>query len=213
MHPRDQTIFALSSGRPPSAIAMVRLSGPQAGTVLTALGGQDAGAADGDAGAAARREWATDRRCGGAVVSGSGERDRRGCRGISRPWRARGAGGAVRGALGISRMCAPRSPASLPGARSRMASSISPRPKALDDLIHADTDRQRRQALRQLKGMLGDRARNWRAQIIDASALIEAGIDFSDEGDVSSELVAPAVAKINVLLERDRRSACGAGPK
>ena len=48
--------------------------------------------------------------------------------------------------------------------------------------------------------MLGDRARDWRAQIIDASALIEAGIDFSDEGDVSAELVAPALAKIKVLL-------------
>src|SRR5260221_1718174 len=40
MHPRDQTIFALSSGRPPSAIAMVRISGPQAGPLLRALGGK-----------------------------------------------------------------------------------------------------------------------------------------------------------------------------
>src|ERR1700682_1787751 len=37
MHPRGQTIFALSSGRPPSAISIVRVSGPQAGTALTAL--------------------------------------------------------------------------------------------------------------------------------------------------------------------------------
>jgi tRNA modification GTPase len=73
--------------------------------------------------------------------------------------------------------------------------------EALDDLIHADTDRQRRQALRQLKGMLGERARHWRAQIIDASALIEAGIDFSEEGDVSGELLAPALAKITALLK------------
>ena len=29
--------------------------------------------------------------------------------------------------------------------------------EGLDDLIHADTDRQRRQALRQLTGLLGDR--------------------------------------------------------
>ena len=72
--------------------------------------------------------------------------------------------------------------------------------EALDDLIHADTDRQRRQALRQLKGLLGDRARDWRAQIIEASALIEAGIDFSDEGDVPAELIAPALAKIKALL-------------
>ena len=40
MHPRDQTIFALSSGRPPSAISMVRLSGPKAGLALTALAGK-----------------------------------------------------------------------------------------------------------------------------------------------------------------------------
>src|SRR3954451_17250025 len=40
MHPRDQTIFALSSGRPPSAIAIVRVSGPQSGTALRALAGK-----------------------------------------------------------------------------------------------------------------------------------------------------------------------------
>src|SRR6202158_4103043 len=40
MHPREQTIFALSSGRPPSAIAVVRVSGPQAGPALTALAGK-----------------------------------------------------------------------------------------------------------------------------------------------------------------------------
>jgi tRNA modification GTPase len=72
--------------------------------------------------------------------------------------------------------------------------------EGLDDLIHADTDRQRRQALRQLKGLLGDKARDWRAQIIEASALIEAGIDFSDEGDVPAELIAPALVKVRALL-------------
>ena len=72
--------------------------------------------------------------------------------------------------------------------------------EGLDDLIHADTDRQRRQALRQLKGLLGDRVRDWRARIIEASALVEAGIDFSDEGDVPAELMAPALQKIAALL-------------
>ena len=51
-----------------------------------------------------------------------------------------------------------------------------------------------------MKGLLGDKARDWRAQIIEASALIEAGIDFSDEGDVPAELIAPALAKIKALL-------------
>src|SRR5580658_3600805 len=40
MHPREQTIFALSSGRPPSAIAIVRVSGPQVGPALEALAGR-----------------------------------------------------------------------------------------------------------------------------------------------------------------------------
>src|SRR3954464_1393136 len=40
MHPRDQTIFALSSGRPPSGIALVRVSGSQAGKIVTSLAGK-----------------------------------------------------------------------------------------------------------------------------------------------------------------------------
>ncbi|MGH6680332.1 MAG: tRNA uridine-5-carboxymethylaminomethyl(34) synthesis GTPase MnmE, partial [Bradyrhizobium sp.] len=77
--------------------------------------------------------------------------------------------------------------------------------EGLDDLIHADTDRQRRQALRQLQGLLGDKARDWRARIIAAQALIEAGIDFSDEGDVPAELTEPALASIASLLSEIRQ--------
>ena len=72
--------------------------------------------------------------------------------------------------------------------------------EGLDDLIHADTDRQRCQALRQLRGLLGDKARDWRTRIIEAQALFEAGIDFADEGDVPAELIAPALAKVAALL-------------
>jgi tRNA modification GTPase len=71
--------------------------------------------------------------------------------------------------------------------------------EGLDDLIHAHTERQRRQALRQLKGLLGDRARGWRARLIEAMALVEAGIDFSDEGDVPAELMRAARPKIASL--------------
>src|SRR3977135_1307792 len=41
MHPRDQTIFALSSGRPPNAISVVRVSGAQAGAILLAWVGSN----------------------------------------------------------------------------------------------------------------------------------------------------------------------------
>jgi tRNA modification GTPase len=40
MHPREQTIFALSSGRPPTAIAIVRVSGSQAGHIVATLVGK-----------------------------------------------------------------------------------------------------------------------------------------------------------------------------
>src|SRR6202166_2420128 len=40
MHPREQIIFALSSGRPPSAISILRVSGPLAGTPLPSLAGK-----------------------------------------------------------------------------------------------------------------------------------------------------------------------------
>src|ERR1700738_490588 len=40
VHPREQPIFPLASGRPPSAIAIVRVSGPQAGPALTLLAGK-----------------------------------------------------------------------------------------------------------------------------------------------------------------------------
>jgi tRNA modification GTPase len=71
--------------------------------------------------------------------------------------------------------------------------------EGLADLIDAETEMQRRQALRQLKGFLGKRAEAWRAKIIEACALIEAGIDFSDEGDVPTELMQPALQVAETL--------------
>jgi tRNA modification GTPase len=62
-----------------------------------------------------------------------------------------------------------------------------------------------------LKGLLGDKARDWRARIIEAAALIEAGIDFSDEGDVPAELIAPALAKSATLLGEIQEVLAGQG--
>ena len=57
--------------------------------------------------------------------------------------------------------------------------------EGLADLIDAETEAQRRQALRQSSGALGRLYDGWRADIIQAMALMEAAIDFSDEGDVA----------------------------
>jgi tRNA modification GTPase len=65
--------------------------------------------------------------------------------------------------------------------------------EGLADLIAAETPAQRRQAYRQLKGLIGDRAEAWRRRLIEALALVEARIDFSDEADVPDNLVEPAL--------------------
>lgn len=66
--------------------------------------------------------------------------------------------------------------------------------EGLADLIDSETEWQRRQALRQMEGALGVAAAGWRATLIRAMTLLEAEIDFSDEGDVAGPLVAEAVA-------------------
>ncbi|PHY13655.1 tRNA uridine-5-carboxymethylaminomethyl(34) synthesis GTPase MnmE, partial [Caulobacter sp. B11] len=49
------------------------------------------------------------------------------------------------------------------------------------DLIDAETDAQRRQALGQLGGALGQRYDRWRDLLIHALAMLEAAVDFPDE--------------------------------
>ena len=198
MHPRDQTIFALSSGRPPSAIALVRVSGSQAGTIVTALTGR----------------MPTPRVATRVLLKDVGQRPIDDAVVLWFPAPASATGEDVAefhvhgGRAVISALFAALSEfeyvrAAEPGEFTRRAFENGKldltEAEGLDDLIHADTDRQRRQALRQLKGLLGDRARDWRTRIIEASALIEAGIDFSDEGDVPAELIAPALAKVRTL--------------
>ncbi len=199
MHPRDQTIFALSSGRPPSAIAIVRVSGAQARVALQRL-----------TGTIPKPRMATRALLRDAAGEGI---DDAVVLWFPGPASATGedvaefhvhGGRAVLASLFSSLSAIEHLRAAEPGEFTRRAFENGKldltEAEGLDDLIHADTDRQRRQALRQLKGMLGDRARDWRADIIEASALIEAGIDFSDEGDVPAELVAPALAKVKALL-------------
>ncbi|MDO6586439.1 tRNA uridine-5-carboxymethylaminomethyl(34) synthesis GTPase MnmE [Salipiger sp. 1_MG-2023] len=53
--------------------------------------------------------------------------------------------------------------------------------EALSDLIEAETESQRVQALRVFSGKLGERIELWRRQLIEAASLLEAVIDFADE--------------------------------
>ncbi len=79
--------------------------------------------------------------------------------------------------------------------------------EGLADLIEAETEAQRRQALRVLAGDLGKRAEVWRQKLIRAAALLEATIDFADEEvpvDVSpevSELVTDVMSSLSAEIK------------
>lgn len=73
--------------------------------------------------------------------------------------------------------------------------------EGLADLIDAETDAQRHQALAQMRGSLSDLYEGWRRDLLEASALMEAAIDFSDEGDVAADAVERASGIVRELRE------------
>lgn len=81
--------------------------------------------------------------------------------------------------------------------------------EGLADLIDAETEAQRKQALRVLSGAIGKRANGWRAQLIRAGALLEATIDFADE-DVPVDVTPEVLLIIDSLLHDLRLEADGA---
>ena len=68
--------------------------------------------------------------------------------------------------------------------------------EGLADLIVAETEAQRKQALRQLSGALSEKFDNWRKELLTCLAHVEAAIDFPDE-DLPLEL--PGNTKHNIL--------------
>ena len=60
--------------------------------------------------------------------------------------------------------------------------------EGLADLIDAETEAQRRQAFRQVEGVLAGEVARWRERLVEVSGLVEAALDFSDQEDVSPEL-------------------------
>jgi tRNA modification GTPase len=187
------TIFALSSGRPPAAIAVVRISGPRASAALEALIGRVP--APRRATFARVREPSTGETIDEAVVlwfpgpkSETGE--------DTAEVQLHGGRAVIAAVLAAL--------ATVPGLRPAEAGEFTRRAfengrldltrvEGLADLIYADTEVQRRQAYRQLQGLLGNRAEGWRAMLVETIALVEAGIDFSDEGDVPANTLGPAL--------------------
>ncbi len=71
--------------------------------------------------------------------------------------------------------------------------------EGLADLIDSETEAQRHQALAQMRGALSNLYEGWRRSILEASALMEAAIDFSDESDVAGDAAERALAIVREL--------------
>jgi len=188
------TIFALSSGRPPAAIAVVRISGPLAARALEGLAGRlpEPRVAT----FATLRNWQGVSIDDAVVLYFPHPKSATGEDVVE--LQVHGSRAVLAAVFEVLARIGMR--AAEPGEFTRRAFENGKldltEAEGLDDLIHADTEAQRTQALRQFKGLLGARADDWRQRIIEASALVEAGIDFSDEGDVPDDLIAPAGDKI-----------------
>lgn len=72
--------------------------------------------------------------------------------------------------------------------------------EGLGDLVSAETEAQRRQAMHQYQGALSKKVEAWREKLIEAMALIEANLDFSDEADVPENLMTPAARVASEML-------------
>jgi tRNA modification GTPase len=177
-----ETIYALASGAGRAGIAVIRISGPGADTALAALGG-DAGAIP----RKARRIRLRDPADGTALDDGLALR-------FPGPRSYTGEdvvelyvhGGpavvaAVLDALGRQvglRIAAPWefTRRAVLGGKMDLTEA-----EGLLDLIEAETEAQRRQALRQADGALGALYKGWRRRLVTALAHIEAVIDFPEE--------------------------------
>lgn len=73
--------------------------------------------------------------------------------------------------------------------------------EGLADLIGAETEVQRRQALAQSEGTLRRLYEGWRADLIRARAMIEADLDFADEDDIPGSVIDEAITTVNGLLD------------
>lgn len=199
--PDDATIFALSSGAPPAAIGVVRISGTQAGAALAALHGALPPPRRATLG------WLTD--------PADGERlDRALLLWLPGPGTATGedlaelhlhGGRAVTTAV-LSAL------ARLPGLRPAEAGEFTRRAFAngvidlaqaegLADLLQAETEAQRRSAQALAGGALSRRVAAWQARILDLSAEVEAIIDHADEEDVPDTHAAVTAAAAAIAGE------------
>lgn len=181
----NDTIFALSSGQPPAAIGVIRISGPQAFAAVESLAGKLPLPRRASLRTLSTGETHLDRALvlifpGPATATGEdlAELHLHGGRAVVR---------AVEAAL-----------AAMPCLRGAEAGEFTRRALAsgridlteaegLADLLAAETEAQRRAAMRAAEGGIRKRIEGWAARTLQLSAAVEALLDHADEGDVAAE--------------------------
>lgn len=204
MKSRD-TIFAVASGQPPAAIAVMRVSGPHALTVATALTGSLPPARN--AALRAIRDPVTggllDR---GLVICFPGSRSVTGEDLVELHLHG---GRAVIAAVAA---CLER----MDGMRPAVAGEFTRRAllagridlaaaEGLGDLLLAETEGQRRRAIAAVEGAVSRVVAQWSERLLVLSARVEAALDFSDEDDVG-EASLPDILADTADLAGDIRS-------
>lgn len=201
------TIFALSSGSPPAAIGVIRISGPAAAGALERLAGSLPAPRttslrtlkDGEGGVLDRA----------LVLFFDGPRTATGedlaeihCHG------GRAVVAAIERALGAMEGLRRADPGEF--TRRAFANGVVDLAEAegLADLLSAETELQRRAAEASAGGQLSRQVEGWRDRLLGLSAQVEAALDFSDEGDV--EVLPPEFTDAAASLAADWRAALDA---
>lgn len=212
----DSTIFALSSGAAPSAIGVIRISGPQAGAALAALVGRVPPARRASLARLRNRDGALLDEAlalwfpGPSTATGEDLAELH-CHG------GRAVIAAVEGSL-----------AALPGLRQAEPGEFTRRAFAngridlaeaegLADLLAAETELARTAALANAGGALSRLVEGWRERVLALSAEVEGVLDFSDEEDAAglpecfTWNIAALAAELGAWLARPRSERLGAG--
>ena len=196
------TIFALSSGAPPAAIAVIRISGPRAGAALRSLvrtlppprspkvrtlRGEDGGVLD-----RALVLWLPGQ--GNATGEDSAEIHAHG-------------GRAVVAAILAALAAVPGLRQAEPGEFTRRAFANGridlAEAEGLADLLAAETELQRSAAAAMAGGAFSRTVEEWRAQLLAISAHVETALDFSDDDDTGqgAEAISAAISGLREALE------------
>ncbi|APX64883.1 tRNA modification GTPase TrmE [Sphingomonas sp. LK11] len=188
------TIFAVSSGQPPAAIAVIRVSGPAAFAAAERLGGRLP--------EARRASLRTLKDGAGAVLDSALL--------LSFPGPATATGEDLielhcHGGRAVV-AAVERALAEQPGVRRAEPGEFTRRAllngridlaeaEGLADLLEAQTERQRRAAIGAVEGRVSQAVRGWMDRLAMLSAMIEAMLDFAEEDDVPLDQAAVARIK------------------